>query len=145
MPAAVKPAAAALKEVPLVNASLDESAGEIVLHNRYNIGIAVATPGGLVVPVVADADRKDLAQIARDIERVSADARAGKPRLEDLRGGTFTVTSIGGIGGTGFTPINFVAGDQPIGLAAGDIDGDGKIDVAVASWYSVAPLLNRSR
>src|SRR5439155_16084422 len=78
----VKAAAAALKEVPLVNASLDEAAGEIVLHDRYHIGIAVMTPGGLVVPVVRDADKKDLAAVARDIERLSQDARAGKTKLE---------------------------------------------------------------
>src|SRR5207302_6317300 len=64
----VKAVVGALKEVPLVNASLDETTGDIVLHDRYHIGIAVATPSGLLVPVVRDADRKDLAQIARDIE-----------------------------------------------------------------------------
>src|SRR5262249_1647633 len=77
----VKAVVAALKEVPVVNAFLDEEAGEIVLHDRYHVGIAVATPAGLIVPVVRDADRKDLGQLARDIERLSADARAGKSRL----------------------------------------------------------------
>jgi 2-oxoisovalerate dehydrogenase E2 component (dihydrolipoyl transacylase) len=101
----VKAAVAALKEVPIVNSSLDEEAGEIVLHDHYHIGIAVATPNGLIVPVIHDADRKDLAQIARDIEQLSAAARAGKVRLEDLRGGTFTVTSVGGIGGLISTPV----------------------------------------
>ena len=101
----VKAVALALKEVPIVNASLDESAGEIVLHDRYHIGIAVATPAGLVVPVVRDADRKDLAAVARDIDRLSSEARAGKSRREDLRGGTFTVTSIGNVGGLISTPI----------------------------------------
>src|SRR5579883_1711623 len=93
------------KDVPVVNASLDEAAGEIALHDRYHIGIAVATPGGLIVPVVQDADKKDLVQIAQEIERLSAEARAGKSRREDLRGGTFTITSIGGIGGLISTPI----------------------------------------
>jgi len=101
----VKAVAAALREVPLVNATLDEAAGEIVLHDRYDIGIAVATPAGLIVPVVRAADKKDLFQIARDIERLGADARLGKAKLEDLRGSTFTVTSIGGIGGLFSTPI----------------------------------------
>jgi 2-oxoisovalerate dehydrogenase E2 component (dihydrolipoyl transacylase) len=101
----VKAAVAALQEVPLVNASLDESAGEIVLHDRYHIGIAVATPQGLIVPVVQDADKKDLFQIARDIDRLSAEARAGRSKREDLRGGTFTITSIGGIGGLFSTPV----------------------------------------
>jgi pyruvate dehydrogenase E2 component (dihydrolipoamide acetyltransferase)/2-oxoisovalerate dehydrogenase E2 component (dihydrolipoyl transacylase) len=101
----VKAAATALREVPIVNASLDDAAGEIVLHDRYDIGIAVAAPQGLIVPVVRDADRKDLFQIARDIERLSAEARAGRSKLEDLRGGTFTITSIGGIGGLFSTPV----------------------------------------
>jgi pyruvate dehydrogenase E2 component (dihydrolipoamide acetyltransferase)/2-oxoisovalerate dehydrogenase E2 component (dihydrolipoyl transacylase) len=101
----VKAAALALKEVPLVNATLDEQSGEIILHDRYHIGVAVAAPAGLIVPVVRDADRKDLGQIARDIERLSDEARAGKSKLEDLRGGVFTVTSIGGIGGLIATPI----------------------------------------
>jgi pyruvate dehydrogenase E2 component (dihydrolipoamide acetyltransferase)/2-oxoisovalerate dehydrogenase E2 component (dihydrolipoyl transacylase) len=101
----IKAVTAALKEIPLVNASLDEAAGEIVLHDRYHIGIAVATPGGLIVPVIHDADRKDVAQIAREAERLSEAARTGKVKLEDLRGGTFTVTSIGGIGGLISTPV----------------------------------------
>jgi pyruvate dehydrogenase E2 component (dihydrolipoamide acetyltransferase)/2-oxoisovalerate dehydrogenase E2 component (dihydrolipoyl transacylase) len=105
LPFFVKAAVAALKEVPLVNASLDEAAGEIVLHDRYHVGIAVATPAGLIVPVVRDADRKDLAQIAREVERLSAEARAGKARRDDLRGGTFTVTSVGNIGGLFSTPV----------------------------------------
>jgi pyruvate dehydrogenase E2 component (dihydrolipoamide acetyltransferase)/2-oxoisovalerate dehydrogenase E2 component (dihydrolipoyl transacylase) len=101
----VKAVVGALKEVPLVNASLDDAAGEIVLHDRYNIGIAVATPGGLLVPVVRDADRKNLGQIARDVDRLSTEARAGKARRDDLRGGTFTVTSIGNVGGLISTPV----------------------------------------
>jgi pyruvate dehydrogenase E2 component (dihydrolipoamide acetyltransferase)/2-oxoisovalerate dehydrogenase E2 component (dihydrolipoyl transacylase) len=101
----VKAAVAALKEVPIVNATLDEAASEIVLHEHYHIGIAVATPGGLIVPVVRDADQKDLTQVARDIERLSSEARAGKIRLEDLRGGSFTVTSVGNIGGLISTPV----------------------------------------
>ncbi len=101
----VKAVAAALKEVPLVNSSLDEDAREIVLHDRYDIGIAVATPAGLLVPVVRGADRKDLAAVAREIDRLSAEARAGKARREDLRGGTFTVTSVGNIGGLFSTPV----------------------------------------
>jgi 2-oxoisovalerate dehydrogenase E2 component (dihydrolipoyl transacylase) len=101
----VKAAVRALKDVPMVNASFDEEAGEIVLHDRYHIGIATATPGGLIVPVVKDADKKDVAAIAAEIERLGAEARAGKPRLDDLKGGTFTVTSVGGIGGLISTPI----------------------------------------
>jgi pyruvate dehydrogenase E2 component (dihydrolipoamide acetyltransferase)/2-oxoisovalerate dehydrogenase E2 component (dihydrolipoyl transacylase) len=95
----------ALQEVPIVNASLDEQAGEIVLHDHYHIGVATATPAGLIVPVVHDADGKDLLTLAREIERLGNEARAGRSRLEDLRGGTFTITSIGNIGGLISTPV----------------------------------------
>lgn len=95
----------ALKEVPIVNASLDDQAGEIVLHDRYHIGFATATPAGLIVPVIRDADKKTIVELARDIERLSADARAGKSKRDDLVGGTFTITSIGNIGGLISTPI----------------------------------------
>jgi pyruvate dehydrogenase E2 component (dihydrolipoamide acetyltransferase)/2-oxoisovalerate dehydrogenase E2 component (dihydrolipoyl transacylase) len=101
----VKAAAGALRDVPIVNATLDDTAGEIILHDGYHIGIAVATPNGLIVPVVRDADRKSLTEIARDIEQLSTSVRAGRARLEDLRGGTFTVTSIGNIGGLFSTPV----------------------------------------
>ncbi len=101
----VKAVALALKEVPIVNASLDEPAEEIVLHDRYHVGVAVATPAGLIVPVVHDADRKDVGTIAREVERLGAEARAGKSKLDDLRGGTFTVTSIGSVGGLISTPV----------------------------------------
>jgi 2-oxoisovalerate dehydrogenase E2 component (dihydrolipoyl transacylase) len=101
----VKAAVAALKEVPIVNASLDDAAGEIVLHDRYHIGVATATDAGLLVPVIRDADRRDLFEIAREIERLSGEARSGRARLEDLRGSTFTVTSIGNVGGLISTPV----------------------------------------
>jgi 2-oxoisovalerate dehydrogenase E2 component (dihydrolipoyl transacylase) len=101
----VRAAVLALKEVPIVNASLDDGAHEIVMHDHYHIGFAVATPGGLVVPVIHDADKLDLAGIAREVERLSAAARSGKAKREELIGGTFTVTSIGNIGGLISTPI----------------------------------------
>lgn len=101
----VKATAAALREMPIINSSLDEQGGEILLHERCDIGVAVATPAGLIVPVVRQADRKSVGEIAREVERLGADARAGKTRLEDLRGSTFTVTSIGGIGGLISTPV----------------------------------------
>src|SRR5262249_41359111 len=101
----VKAVAQSLKDVPLVNASLDEKAGQIVLHDHYHIGVAVAAPAGLIVPVIHDANQKDLVHIARDLDRLSAEARAGKAKLEDLRGATFTITSIGNVGGLISTPI----------------------------------------
>lgn len=105
LPFFIKAVVAALKEVPIVNASLGEEADEIVLHDHYHIGIAVATPAGLMVPVLRDADRKDIGTIAREIERLSTAARTGKSRREDLVGGTFTVTSVGSYGGLISTPV----------------------------------------
>ncbi len=101
----VKAVVAALKDVPIVNASLDEKSDEIVLHDHYHIGIAAATPAGLMVPVIRDADQKDLATIAREIERLSNAARAGKARREELVGSTFTITSVGAYGGLIATPV----------------------------------------
>lgn len=95
----------ALKEVPIVNASLDEQAGEIVLHDRYHIGFAAATPAGLIVPVVHDADKKGILDLAREVEQLSTEARNGKIKRDSLQGGTFTITSIGSIGGLISTPI----------------------------------------
>ena len=105
LPFFVKAVVAALKEIPLANISLDEAKEEIVLHDRYHIGVAVATPSGLIVPVVRDADAKDLFAVATEIDRLSADAKAGKSKLDDVRGSTFTVTSIGNVGGLISTPI----------------------------------------
>ena len=105
LPFLVKAVVEALKEVPIVNAALDEEAGEVVLHDHYHVGVAVATPNGLLVPVVRDADRLSFIEVAREIERLSAAARAGKSKLDDLKGGTFTITSIGNIGGLFATPI----------------------------------------
>jgi pyruvate dehydrogenase E2 component (dihydrolipoamide acetyltransferase)/2-oxoisovalerate dehydrogenase E2 component (dihydrolipoyl transacylase) len=105
LPFFVKAVAEALKEIPLVNSSLDEEAGEIVLHDKYHIGIAVATPGGLIVPVIRDADKKDLFQVAAEADRLGSEGKSGRARRDDLRGSTFTVTSTGGIGGLISTPI----------------------------------------
>jgi pyruvate dehydrogenase E2 component (dihydrolipoamide acetyltransferase)/2-oxoisovalerate dehydrogenase E2 component (dihydrolipoyl transacylase) len=105
LPFFVKAVVAALTEVPLVNATLDEEGQEIVLHDRYHIGIAVAAPQGLLVPVVKEADRRNLTEIAREIDRLSEESRTGKVKVEDLRGATFTITSIGGVGGLISTPI----------------------------------------
>ncbi len=95
--------AAALKEFPAFNASLDGD--ELVLRRYYNIGFAADTPGGLVVPVIRQADRKGLVEIARELTELSGKARQGKLVPGDMSGGTFTISSLGGIGGTSFTPI----------------------------------------
>ncbi len=105
LPFYVKAAVAALKRVPIVNASLEDATGEIVLHDEYHIGIATATSKGLVVPVLRHADRKDLQGIAADIERLIRAAQTGSIARSDLRGGTFTISSVGNIGGLVSTPI----------------------------------------
>jgi pyruvate/2-oxoglutarate dehydrogenase complex dihydrolipoamide acyltransferase (E2) component len=105
LPFFVKALVSGLKEVPLANASLDTDAAEIVLHDRYHIGIACDTPDGLLVPVLRDADRKNLSEIAAEIEHLTEAARAKKLAADDLRGSTFTITSIGSIGGLISTPI----------------------------------------
>jgi pyruvate dehydrogenase E2 component (dihydrolipoamide acetyltransferase) len=96
-------AVAALKEFETFNASLDGE--DLVLKRYYNIGFAADTPGGLVVPVIKDADKKGLLQIARDLSELSGKAREGKLSPSDMQGATFTISSLGGIGGTSFTPI----------------------------------------
>jgi pyruvate dehydrogenase E2 component (dihydrolipoamide acetyltransferase) len=105
LPIIVKAVVSALKKHPLLNASLDDAKNEIVLHNHFHIGIATATEAGLIVPVVKNADRRSIVDIAREIERVAEDARAGKSRLEDVQGSTFTITSLGTQGGLFATPI----------------------------------------
>jgi len=94
---------ATLKEFPNFNASLDGD--ELVLRRYYNIGFAADTPEGLVVPVIRDADGKGLAEIARELTELSGRAREGKLSPAEMSGGTFTISSLGGIGGTSFTPI----------------------------------------
>lgn len=107
MPFIVKAVVAGLKQYPALNASLDEDAGEIVFHDRYDIGIAVETPAGLVVPIVRDADRKRLREIAADVDRLARGAREGTLRSDELKGGTFTISSPGPYGGLMATPIVF--------------------------------------
>jgi pyruvate dehydrogenase E2 component (dihydrolipoamide acetyltransferase) len=105
LPFIVKATVAALKKHPMLNTALDESTNELVFRKYFHIGIATATEAGLIVPVVKDADRKSILEIAKDIDRVAADARAGKAKLEDLQGSTFTITSLGAQGGLFATPI----------------------------------------
>jgi pyruvate dehydrogenase E2 component (dihydrolipoamide acetyltransferase) len=101
----IKAAVAALKEFPHFNSSLDLAAGELILKGYYHIGVAVDTEKGLLVPVIRDADRKSVLEIAAELTDVAERARARKLELADMQGATFTITNLGGIGGTGFTPI----------------------------------------
>jgi pyruvate dehydrogenase E2 component (dihydrolipoamide acetyltransferase) len=99
----IKAAVAALKKFPNFNASLDGD--NLVLKQYFHIGIAVDTPDGLVVPVIRDADRKGLLELAKELGEISAKAREKKLTSADMQGGCFSISSLGGIGGTGFTPI----------------------------------------
>jgi pyruvate dehydrogenase E2 component (dihydrolipoamide acetyltransferase) len=105
LPFIVKAVVAGLRDHPGLNASLDEDAGEIVFHRHYDIGIAVDTQEGLVVPVMRGADRKSLRDIARELEDLARRARAHELSAEELRGGTFTITSPGSFGGVMATPL----------------------------------------
>jgi pyruvate dehydrogenase E2 component (dihydrolipoamide acetyltransferase) len=95
----------ALQQFPQFCASLDADAGELVYKQYVHIGFAADTPNGLVVPVVRDADRKDVFELARELADLSEKARAGKLSAAEMQGGCFTISSLGGIGGTAFTPI----------------------------------------
>ena len=95
----------ALQAFPHFGASLDAEAGELVIKKYVHVGFAADTPGGLVVPVVRDADRKDVFELARELAALSEKARAGKLSAAEMQGGCFTISSLGGIGGTAFTPI----------------------------------------
>ncbi len=99
----VKACVSALKQFPEFNSSLDGD--ELVLKRYYNIGFAADTPQGLLVPVIKDADKKGLLEIAGELTELSAKAREGKLGPAEMAGGTFTISSLGGIGGTSFTPI----------------------------------------
>ena len=101
----VKAATSALKAYPNFNASLSADGESLILKKYCNIGFACDTPDGLVVPVIRDADRKDVLDIARDLSELSAKAREKKLKLDEMQGGCFTISSLGGIGGTAFTPI----------------------------------------
>jgi pyruvate dehydrogenase E2 component (dihydrolipoamide acetyltransferase) len=101
----VKAVAMALREHPRFNASLDHATGELVWKRYYHIGVAVDTDQGLLVPVVRGVERKSIRELASELAALVTRTRAGKATLEDLRGGTFTVTNTGALGGTGATPI----------------------------------------
>jgi pyruvate dehydrogenase E2 component (dihydrolipoamide acetyltransferase) len=102
---ALKVAAAALQRFPQFNSSVDMARNEIVYRKSIHVGVAVDTPRGLLVPVIRDVDRKGIIELATDLAKVSEKARGGKLSLDDMQGGGFTITNLGGIGGTSFTPI----------------------------------------
>jgi len=105
LPFLVKALAVALRNHPIINASVGDEGAEIIYKEYVNIGIAVDTEKGLIVPVLRDADRKNIPQIARELVEIAESARNGTFKVEDLRGGTFTISNLGAIGGTYSTPI----------------------------------------
>jgi pyruvate dehydrogenase E2 component (dihydrolipoamide acetyltransferase) len=101
----IKASLSGLKQFPEVNSSLSPEKDSLIVKGYYHVGVAVETPDGLVVPVIRDVDRKGITELSKELGAVSARARDGKLAVADLQGGTFTISSLGGIGGTGFTPI----------------------------------------
>jgi 2-oxoglutarate dehydrogenase complex dihydrolipoamide succinyltransferase (E2) component len=141
LPFIIKALIPALKEFPYVNSSLDEQNGNIVLKKYYNIGIATDTEQGLVVPVVKDADMKDIFELAGEIERLADKARKGQLTLDEVRGGTFTITNVGAIGGLFATPIVNVPEVAILGLhriTKRPVVRDGKIDIRDTTYLSLS-------
>ena len=101
----LKIVASALKKFPDFNASIDTNSQEIIYKDYINIGVAVDTPNGLLVPVIKNADQKSILELARELSELAEKARNRKLGLEDMQGGNFTISNLGGIGGYGFTPI----------------------------------------
>jgi 2-oxoglutarate dehydrogenase complex dihydrolipoamide succinyltransferase (E2) component len=141
LPLMIKAVVPALKEFPYVNASLDEEAGEIVLKKSYNVGIATDTENGLVVPVVKDADKKDVFEIAAEIQQLAAKARSGQLTLDDVHGSTFTITNQGSVGGLFATPIINYPESAILGthkISKRPLVRDGKIEVRDVMYLSLS-------
>lgn len=105
LPFVMKALIAALREFPMLNASIDDQAGEIIYKKYFNIGFAADTPNGLLVPVIKNADQKTILEISKEITDLAKKARDGKLSLEEMKGATITITNIGSVGGTYATPI----------------------------------------
>ncbi|MDM8533017.1 2-oxo acid dehydrogenase subunit E2 [Anaerolineales bacterium HSG25] len=115
----LKIAAAALKEFPKFNASIDVANDSVIMKKYYHIGVAVDTERGLIVPVIRDVDRKNIFELAIELAELAKKARDRKLGLEDMQGGTFTISNLGGIGGTNFTPIVNAPEVAILGVARG--------------------------
>jgi pyruvate dehydrogenase E2 component (dihydrolipoamide acetyltransferase) len=118
----IKVAATALKVHPQFNASIDMNKGEIIYKKYYNIGVAVDTDRGLLVPVIRDVDKKSVAELAIELAKISKKAREKKITPEDLQGGNFTVSNLGGITGTNFTPIVYWPQAAILGVAKSSLE-----------------------
>lgn len=138
LPFLVKAAVAALKAQPRFNASIDGGGTHLVFKHYFHIGIAVDTPNGLLVPVIRDADRKSLVAIAQEIAEVSQLARTKGLSLDRMSGGCFSISSLGSIGGTGFTPIINAPEVAIMGVAKG-FDKPLRVGDAL-EWRRMLPL-----
>jgi pyruvate dehydrogenase E2 component (dihydrolipoamide acetyltransferase) len=121
LPFIVMVVAKALRKYPQFNCSLHPDGEQLIYKDYVNIGIAVDTPVGLVVPVIRDADKKSVSELMSDINELAAKAKARKLKAEDMQGGCFTVSSLGATGGTGFTPIINGPEVAILGVAKADI------------------------
>ena len=147
LPFIIKALIGSLKKYPLLNSSLDEEKQEVVMKKYFNIGISVATGDGLIVPVIKNADQKDIWQLANDIQDLSTRARQGKLKLEDMQGGTFTITSIGNIGGLIATPvINYpevaILGIMRSKLKPTVVENNGKNEIVIRPIMNVCLSLD---
>jgi len=140
LPFIVKSLVPALREFPYLNASLDEQSGNIVLKKYYNIGIATDTEQGLMVPVIKEADTKDIFELAKEIDKLSEKARNGTLTLDEVRGSTFTITNVGAIGGLFATPIINYPEVAILGLhkiAKRPFVRDGKLEIRDGTYLSL--------
>jgi pyruvate dehydrogenase E2 component (dihydrolipoamide acetyltransferase) len=123
--------ASALKTFPQFNASLDVAKNEIIYKKYYHVGVAVDTDRGLLVPVIRDVDKKNILQISVALTEFAEKARTKKLSLEEMQGGTFTITNLGGIGGTAFSPIVYFPQVAILGISRSSIEPvyvDGKFE-----------------
>ncbi len=118
----VRVVAEALRRFPQLNSSLDLAAGELVLKKYIHVGVAVDTPGGLLVPVIRDADRKGIETLAGELNELASKTRERKISPADMEGGTFTISNLGGIGGTGFTPIVYAPQVAILGVSRAEME-----------------------
>ncbi len=118
----LKVVATALKKFPKLNASIDLANEEVIFKKYYHIGVAVDTPNGLLVPVIRDVDHKNIFEIAVELDSLAQKARARKLSLEEMQGGTFSISNLGGIGGTNFTPIVNAPEVAILGIARASIE-----------------------
>jgi len=140
-PFVLKAVSATLKQHPIFNASLDEAANEIVLKEYVHLGIAVDTDQGLLVPVIRDVDKKSMFELAKELEAIAAKARDRKVTAEEMKGGTFTISNQGAIGGGHFTPVINLPEVAILGLGRGALKPvvrDGKIEARLLTPMAVS-------